>query len=203
MQMNGTLVELMAKTDPKLYRKYLVEKKDKNVLYLRLQKALYCMMKSALLFYQKLISELRSMVFIINPYDPCVANKTANGNQLKLQWYMDDLMISHVDMMAINKFLFEPKAIYGNSLAESMGKQHDYLGMVFDFSSKNEVQINMTQYVSKIIKDFTEEMVGKSSTPVGDHLFKIREDGQKLDDEMAHAFHHTVYHLIFAANCAH
>jgi hypothetical protein len=93
------------------------------------------------------------------------------------------------------------KALYGNSLAVSTGKQHDYLGMIFDFSSKYEVQINMTQYVSKIIKDFLEEIVGKSSTLAGDHLFKIREDGQKLD-EMADAFHHTVYQLLFAANHA-
>jgi hypothetical protein len=38
MQMNGTLAKLMAKADPKLYRKYLVDKKKKKVLYLRLQK---------------------------------------------------------------------------------------------------------------------------------------------------------------------
>ncbi len=54
--------------------------------------------------------------------------------------------------------------------------------MIFDFSSKNEVQINMTRYVSKIIEDFLEEIVGKSSTPAGDHLIKIREDGRKLDN---------------------
>jgi hypothetical protein len=128
--------KLMAKTDPKLYRKYLVDEKGKKVLYLCLQKVLYGMMKSALLFYQKLVSELRSMGFIINPYDPCVTNKIVNGNQLTLQWHIDDLMISHVNVMAINKFLWELKAIYGNSLAESMGKQHDYLGMIFNFSSK-------------------------------------------------------------------
>jgi hypothetical protein len=67
--------------------------------------------------------------------------------------------------------------IYGNSLAESTGKQHNYLGMIFDFSSRNEVQINMTQYISRIIKEIPEEMIGKSATPAGDHLFKIREDG--------------------------
>jgi hypothetical protein len=49
------------------------------------------------------------MGFIINPYDPCVANKIVNGNQLTLRWHVDDLMISHVDMMAINKFLRELK----------------------------------------------------------------------------------------------
>jgi hypothetical protein len=34
MRMNGTLAEPMAKTDPKLYRKYLVDKKGRKVLYL-------------------------------------------------------------------------------------------------------------------------------------------------------------------------
>jgi hypothetical protein len=112
-------------------------------------------------------------------------------------------MISHVDMSAINDFLQELKVIYGDSLAESTGKQHNYLGMIFDFSSKNEVQINMNLYISKIIKEFPEEIIGKSATPAGDHLFKIKEDGRKLDDEMADAFHHTVYQLLFAANCVH
>ncbi len=41
MQMNETLAKLMAKTDPKLYRKYLVNEKGKKVLYLHLQKALW------------------------------------------------------------------------------------------------------------------------------------------------------------------
>ncbi len=93
-------------------------------------------------------------------------------------------MISHVDMLAINDFLRELKVIYGDSLTESTGKQHDYLGMIFDFSSKNEVQINMNLYISKIIKEFPEEIIRKTSTPAADHLFKIREDGHKLDDEM-------------------
>ncbi len=48
MRMNGTLAELMAKMDPKLYRKYLTDEKGKKVLYLCLKKALYEMMKSAL-----------------------------------------------------------------------------------------------------------------------------------------------------------
>ncbi len=92
-----------------------------------------------------MVSELRSIGFIINPYDPCVTNKIVNGKQLTLQWHVDDLMISHVDITVINKFLQELKAIHGNSLTESIGnKQHNYLGMIFDFSSRNEVQINMS-----------------------------------------------------------
>ncbi len=174
----------MAKTDPKLYRKYLVNKKGKKVLYLCLQKALYGMIQSALLFYQKLVSELKSKGFVVNQYDPCIANKIVDGHQLTLRWHVDDYMISHVDMSAIDDFLRELKVIYGDSLAESTGKQHNYSGMIFNFSSKNEVQINMNLYISKIIKESPEEIIGKSATRAGDHLFKIREDGCKLDDEM-------------------
>ncbi len=104
-------------------------------------------MKSVLLFYQKLVSELKSSGFVVNLYDPYIANKIVDGHQLTLQWHVDNLMISHIDMLAINDFLRELKVIYGDSLAESTGKQQDYLGMIFYFSSKNEVQINMNLYL--------------------------------------------------------
>jgi hypothetical protein len=70
MRIGGTLAKLMAKTDPKLYQKYLTNEKGKKVLYLRRQKALYGMMKSALLFYRKLVSKLKEMGFEVNPYNP-------------------------------------------------------------------------------------------------------------------------------------
>ena len=105
------------------------------------------MMKSALLFYRKLVSELIEMGFVINPYDPCVANKIVNGSQLMLRWHVDDLMISHKNMADINNFLVDLKNIYGSNLAESTGKMHDYLGMIFDFSFSEEVRINMTLYI--------------------------------------------------------
>jgi hypothetical protein len=90
MKMVGTLAELMVKTNPKMYRQYVVLEKGRSVLYLRLQKALYGMMKSALLFYRKLVSELKKMGFDINSYDPCIANKMVNGTQMTIRWHLDD-----------------------------------------------------------------------------------------------------------------
>ncbi len=171
MRMNGTLVELMAKINPKLYRKYLTDEKGKKVLYLHLQKALYGMMKSALLFYRKLISELKGMGFEVNPYDPCIANKMINSSQMTVRWHVDDLMISHSSNEAISQFLHALKDIYGDNLAENTGRIHDYLGMVFDFSVRDKVKINMTKYLLKVIADFPEEIIGKAATPAGDHLF--------------------------------
>ena len=74
------------------------------------------MMKSALLFYKKLIKELKEMGFEINPYDPCVANKLVSGKQMTVRWHVDDLMISHIDKSKILKFVRCIKDIYGGNL---------------------------------------------------------------------------------------
>ncbi len=202
MRINGTLAELMAKTDPKLYRKYLMDEKGKKVLYLRLQKALYGMMKSTLLFYRKLISELKGMGFEINPYDPCVVNKMISGSQMTVRWHVDNLMISHASNKVISQFRRALKDIYGDNLAENTGKVHNYLDMIFDFSDQDNVKINMTKYLTKVIVDFPEEIIGKAARLAGDNLFKVRDEGRKLNEEQADAFHHTVYQLLFVANRA-
>jgi len=160
------------------------------------------MMKSALLFYRKLVSELREMGFVMNPYNPCVTNEMANGTQMMIRWHVDDLMISHVSQDKIMKVAQGITEIYGKNLAETVGTVHHYLGMTFDYSFTREVRINMWDYLGKVIKEFPEEITGTCTTPAGDHLFKVREDGRKLNEELADVFHHTVYQLLFAANRA-
>ena len=43
--------------------------------------------------------------------------------------------------------------------------------MIFDFSDRDKVKINMTKYLTNVIADFPEEIIGKADTPAGDHLF--------------------------------
>ena len=51
MTMKGKLVELMVMVAPQIYQKYIVRnKQDEPVLYMKVQKAIYGIMKSALLF---------------------------------------------------------------------------------------------------------------------------------------------------------
>ena len=59
----------------------------------------------ALLFYRKLVTDLLSLGFEINPYDPCVANKIINGKQMTICWHVDDLFIGHVDPTVVSSFL--------------------------------------------------------------------------------------------------
>ncbi len=58
------------------------------------------MMKSALLIYQKLVADLKSLGYD----DPCMANKIINGKQMTICWHIDDLFIGHADSMACLTF---------------------------------------------------------------------------------------------------
>ena len=45
------------------------------------------------------------MGFKLNPYDACVANKTINGKQCTIVWYVDDNKISHVDANVVTEII--------------------------------------------------------------------------------------------------
>ena len=66
-------------------------KKGEPVIYVRLLKALYGTLKSALLFWENLSETLQEWGFKINPYDWCVANKMINSKQCTIGWHVDDL----------------------------------------------------------------------------------------------------------------
>ena len=97
MKLHGELAEILVKLAPEIYRSYIVTERGKKVLYVKLKKALYGLLKSALLFYEKLSQDLIENGFTLNPYDPCVANKMVNGEQMTVIWHVDDLKVSHKD----------------------------------------------------------------------------------------------------------
>ena len=81
MVLEGKMCELMVMTNPALYRPYVTvnAKGVKQQLFVQMSKALYGLLQSALKWYWKLRTALEEEGFVINPYDPCVANKVVNG----------------------------------------------------------------------------------------------------------------------------
>ena len=68
MRLDGQLAELMVLVDPKLYRKHVrYSTKGEAVLYVRIAKALYGMLKSALWWYKELRKRLKEFRFKVNP----------------------------------------------------------------------------------------------------------------------------------------
>ena len=56
-----------------------MDKKGTHILYVRLKKALYGLLRSSLIFYIKLCGELEAYGFRINTYDPCVGKKNVDN----------------------------------------------------------------------------------------------------------------------------
>ena len=191
----------MVRVNPELHRPYLTySHKGAPMLYVRLSKALYGMLRSALLFYKKLRADLEEMGFEVNPYDPCVANKTIEGAQCTVVWHVDDLKISHRDESVVDEVIEELSAVYDGKCKVHRGGVHDYLGMDLDFESKPGVLImSMIKYLQKIIEEWPEQLTSTKVTPASDHLFTVRPDDEReaLPEEMAHQFHRTVAQLLF------
>ena len=85
LKLRGKFVNIMCNVNLE-YKKYIIYegKKKQKVLYLRVLRALYGCIESALLWYNLYSKTLKDMGFEINPYDKCIMNKTINGSQCSI-----------------------------------------------------------------------------------------------------------------------
>ncbi len=92
--LKAELAEMIVHIAPQIYRKHItVDKRRSSVLSVNLHKALYRLIRGSLLFYRKLSQELEAFGFLVNPYNPCIANKeVGGGKQIAVIWHVDDLM---------------------------------------------------------------------------------------------------------------
>ena len=111
-------------------------------------------MKAALLFYLKFVKNLKSIGFVLNPYNPCVANKIVDNAQLTVVWHVDDLKASHVDAGGVTRISVWLQKTYERLFDDGLGamklkrgKIHEYLGMKLDFSIVGQVKTTMFDYI--------------------------------------------------------
>ena len=207
MRMRGKLAKLLVKVAPKIYTKYVtVNSKGETVLYVKLLNALYGIMKAALLFYQRFVGDLESIGFVLNPYDPCVANKMVDGHQLTIVWHVDDLKISHKSEKTVTRMITWLKRTYermfddgSGAMKVCRGKLHDYLGMTIDYRVKGQVTFSMVAYIEEIIRLFSkyDDTTKTASTPAAEHIFRVNNDSPKLPKERLTIFHHFVAKCLF------
>jgi hypothetical protein len=201
MVLKGELAEMMVQIAPEIYRKYItLNKKGTKILYVKLQKALYSLMRASLLFYCKLRKEFEEYGLKVNPYDPHVANMiTKSGKQLTVVWHIDDLMGLCEDNFELTKFLGYLGSIHGTELSMHTSKKHNYLGMDMEFNNNGTLGVSMITYLKNIIKQFPEVINGKAKSPAAEHLFMVRDKKETkfLKEDQALAFHHTIAQLLF------
>ena len=206
IKFSGLMVEMLCEIDPSL-EEYIIWSSDgkRKFLYGELKKAVYGTLLAAIIFYNKLSDYLIKEGFTPNEYDECTFNKIVNGNQLMVQFHVDDLKISHKENGPINEFLSGLRDEFGqeDELTENTGLVHDYLGMTIDYSLKDKVVFTMFDYLEDIIIEAPDDLKNsRSCYPGNDDLFKVDTESPLLSHDRADLFHRLVARLLFASKRA-
>ena len=197
VKLTGQSVRIMCDVLPSFASNVTTEK-GKEVLYMRLNKALYGCMQSALLWYRTFKERLEGLGFKVNNYDPCVANMKINGKVCTIVWYVDDSKISHKEEAVVLSIIKELEKTFGK-MSVTLGKKHNFVGMNIKFTEDRKVEINMNDYVSECIDTFGEKLNGGAATPATTKLFETSDEAEDLDEEKKDIFHHIVAKLLFVA----
>jgi hypothetical protein len=167
-------------------------------MYLQLLKALYGCVKSALLWYELFTGTLQKMGFVLNEYDPCVANMKINDKQCTIAWYVDDNKISHEDPEVVTTIIEKIEERFGK-MTVTRGKEHVFLGMNITFNDDGTASIKMKDYLKEAIADFGEDIVKSAATPAKRDLFDINDDSTALPSKKKEIFHSVVAKLLYVS----
>ena len=113
MKFTGESVDILCKMNPSHTKHVVLAEGKTKVLNVRLVKALYGCVKSALLRYKMCSGTLKGIGFELNPYNLCIANSTINGTRCTIAWYVDDTKISHRDPSEVTSVIEKIEANFG------------------------------------------------------------------------------------------
>ena len=197
VKISGSTADIMCEVDP-TYKELIVQKKGKPTLYLQLSKALYGCMQSALLWYQTFKEYLEGLGFIINLYDPCVANKTIKGKQCTICWYVDDTEISHEDSTVVDWVIDQIEQKFGK-MTINRGSRHTFVGVDIKFMDNGTIKLPMNDFVNKCIDIYVTEVKKIAVTPAKGDLFDEDngKEAERLDEGEAERYHHTTAKLLY------
>jgi hypothetical protein len=117
MKFTGESVDILCRMNEK-YKKFVVVEGNSRVLYVKLIKAIYGCVKSALLWYELFTKSLQGMGFVLNPYDPCITQA-----QCTVAWYVDDNKISHINPAVVTSVIERIEAQFGK-MTVMRGREH-------------------------------------------------------------------------------
>lgn len=197
MKLSGRDVEIFCEMNDD-YSKFVVIENGQKVLYVRLLKALYGCVKSALLWYRLFTEHLQHMGFTLNPYDPCVANATIDGKQCTIAWYVDDNKVSHKDSRVVDRIIELIEERFGK-MTVTRGKRHVFLGMHFEMMPNGTVEISMSDYLREAIEESGLHVARGVATPAKKSLFEVDLLSPMLSRKDSERFHSVVAKLLYVA----
>lgn len=192
MELSPILARLLAELDPSV-----TNYTDENgKVLVKLKKALYGCVQSALLWYNKLRGVLVQDGFGQNDYDPCVFNKDVDGAQVSIAFHVDDLLVTSTSTALVDGVASMLERNF-ESVSVTRGLRHSYLAMNLVITESG-IDIDMIAYIEKVLEGRTLGSA-KVTTPATDDLFKTEEDDELLPEQLAKAFHSDVAKLLYVA----
>jgi hypothetical protein len=197
MKFTGASVDILCEMNPRHVQFVAMENGTKS-LYVKLVKAIYGCVQSALLWYQLFYSHLKDIGFELNPYDPCVANKQINGKQCTIVWYVDDTKISHADPDVVTNIIERIEERFGK-MTVKRGPEHIFLGMKIIYNKNGTAEVTMRDYLEEAIMESELNVTRIAATPARRDLFDIDEDAKRLGKKQAEVFHSVVAKLLYVS----
>ena len=198
IRLTGDDVDMMCNANP-TYEQFVTMKHGHKTLFLQLKKALYGCVKSALLWYRLFRDTLQEMGFVLNPYDPCVANAMINGSQCTIVWFVDDNKISHKDPAVVRDVIHRIEAKFG-TMTKTEGDEHEFLGMKLRFNRENKtVQVLMKSYLDEAIQQSQLDVRRTAATPATKNLFEVDGQAAPLSPTERDRFQSVVCKLLYVA----
>ena len=193
MKLDKFLTSILVAIEPE-YAQYV---QPNGTCVVKLSKALYGCIESARIWYDQISAKLNDMGYVKNPYDMCIFNKIENDNtQTTICLYVDDMFITSSNEIKIDDLVNELQTSYPN-LEVKRGKQFSYLGMMFDFSVRGEVNITMPAYTDSLLKKCAHIKGGVSKHPADKNLFHVNENATKLNTADTEFYHSIVASCLF------
>lgn len=183
---------LLIELDPS-HSQYL--RSDKRIA-VRLKKALYGCIQSAVLWYNELSSTIEGMGFVKNPYDLCSFRRVTDNDECNILVYVDDLLITSTTPKALHDITSVLKTKYGG-ITTTEGLLHDYLGIRWDFTVPKQVSLSMEGYTKELLEKYKPFKAAK--TPASSDLFECKSSSAPLGKTKRDMFHSATMTLHYLA----
>ncbi len=183
------IVDLVKKWIPQF--KVYVRSDGKMVV--RVAKAMYGLIQSALLWYKELTGFLEEHGFSAVDADRCILHKvTADGKHVLLIVYVDDILILSEQEELCNwvKRILEDRY---KKITYEDGKKINYLGMILE-QVEEGFTISMKAYILDVLEEYCKD-VRKCISPARGDLFESHANDKLVKDKAK--FHTMVAKLLY------
>lgn len=160
----------------------------------RLDKALYGLVQSSRIWYDKLSGILEGMGYTKNPVDPCVYNKMVDGKQITLVVFVDDILASCVHEYVLDQLFVDLKKTF-DDIKYKKSADISYIGMrIRVLNGKvGKILLTMDGYVDSMLNEWGN--VREYTSSANKNLFEIDESSPNYAGGTERDFIHL------SANC--